>query len=169
MMAYRSSEHETTGLTPNMCMLGRETTCPLDLIYEMPPAIKEIPLNGKVWKLQERLESAHALVRENTVKGMRRQKCYHDENLSYEIYEVSDKVYVLFPVRRVGCTPKFTFYWRGPYQILGKLSDCLYKVDCGRERTIQVVHSDRLRRAKSQILTGEDTGEVSVQDRSRNE
>ena len=128
MMAYRSSEHETTGLTPNMCMLGRETTCPLDLMYEMPPAIKEIPLNVWVWKLQERLESAHALVRENTVKGMRRQKRYHDENLSYEIYEVSDKVYVLFPVRRVGCTPKFTFYWRGPYQILGKLSDCLYKV-----------------------------------------
>ena len=40
---------------------------------------------------------------------------------------------------------------------------------CGREGTIQVVHSDRLRRAKSQVLTGEDTGEVSVQDRSRNE
>ena len=28
MMAYRSTEHETTGLTPNMLMLGRETATP---------------------------------------------------------------------------------------------------------------------------------------------
>ena len=31
MMAYRANEHETTGATPNMCVLGRETTCPLDI------------------------------------------------------------------------------------------------------------------------------------------
>ena len=96
MMAYRSAEHETTGVTPNMCMLGRETTCPLDLMYEMLPAIKSIPLNEWVWKLQEKLESAHNLVRENTITSMKRQKRYHDEHLSYETYEVGEKVYVLF-------------------------------------------------------------------------
>jgi len=36
MMAYRSSEHETTGVTPNLMMLGPETTIPLDLAYDMP-------------------------------------------------------------------------------------------------------------------------------------
>ena len=36
MMAYRSSQHETTGFTPNMLMLGREVTTPLDIMYEMP-------------------------------------------------------------------------------------------------------------------------------------
>jgi hypothetical protein len=29
MMAYRSAEHETTTPTPNMLMLGRETSTPL--------------------------------------------------------------------------------------------------------------------------------------------
>lgn len=29
MMAYRASEHETTGFSPNMLMLGRETSTPL--------------------------------------------------------------------------------------------------------------------------------------------
>ena len=62
MMEYRKTEHETTGLTPNMCMLGREKTCILDIMYEMPPAIKNIPQNMWVWKLQESLEMAHANV-----------------------------------------------------------------------------------------------------------
>ena len=52
MMAYRSTEHETTGLTPNMCMLGREITCDLDIMYEMPTTIKNIPQNMWVWQLQ---------------------------------------------------------------------------------------------------------------------
>ena len=30
MMAYRSSEHETTGFTPNYMMLGREISVPMD-------------------------------------------------------------------------------------------------------------------------------------------
>ena len=33
MMAYRASQHESTGFTPNMLMLGRESTTPLDIVY----------------------------------------------------------------------------------------------------------------------------------------
>ncbi|XP_053380038.1 uncharacterized protein K02A2.6-like [Mercenaria mercenaria] len=53
MMAYRACEHETTGVSPNKMMLGRETTTPLDLIYEMSSSIKRIPVNQWVWELQE--------------------------------------------------------------------------------------------------------------------
>ena len=156
MMAYRSTEHETTGLTPNMCMLGRETTCPLDIMYEMPPAIKSIPQNMWVWQLQENLEMAHAKVRQNISDNMKRQKRYHDENLSFETFEAGDKVYVYFPVKKVGCSSKLTSYWRGPYQIFDKLSNSLYKVNCGREGQVQVIHCDRLRKAKQQVLARED-------------
>ena len=156
MMAYRSTEHETTGLTPNMCMLGRETTCPLDIMYEMPPAIKNIPQNMWVWQLQENLEMAHAKVRQNISVNMKRQKRYHDENLSFETFEAGDKVYVYFPVKKVGCSSKLTSYLRGPYQVLDKLSDSLYKINCGRESQVQVIHCDRLRKAKQQVLARED-------------
>lgn len=37
MMAYRSAQHETTGMTTNMLMLGQETATPLNLMYEKPP------------------------------------------------------------------------------------------------------------------------------------
>lgn len=39
MMAYRSSEHETTGFTPNMMMLGREIAVSLDIQFGSPVAI----------------------------------------------------------------------------------------------------------------------------------
>jgi hypothetical protein len=63
MMAYRATAHETTGFSPNMLMLGRETSTPLDLVYDMPPGIKPVPANMWVWELRERIEEAHALVR----------------------------------------------------------------------------------------------------------
>ena len=59
MMEYRSSMHETTGLTTNMMMLGQEVSIPLDLMYEMPPSIKEVTNNKWAWCLQARLENAH--------------------------------------------------------------------------------------------------------------
>ena len=165
MMAYRSAEHETTGQTPNMLMFGRETTTPLDILYEMPPAIKEIPANWWVWEIQERLESAHTLVRQHTGKAMNRQKNYHDMKLSYEVFEPGDDVYVYVPVKKVGCSSKFTSFWRGPYQVLQKLSDVLYKVNSGRSETEQIIHCDRLRKARKQVLAGEASGnELSKED-----
>ena len=86
-----------------------------------------------------------------------------DGSLSFEELQVNDKVYVYFPVKRVGCSSKLTSYWRGPYQITEKLSNSLYKVNCGREGMVQVIHCDRLRKAKQQLLTGEtDQVEVSI-------
>ena len=66
MIAYRSTEHETTGMTPNILMLGRETTTPLDICFEMPPSIKSESTNEWVWELREKLETAHTFVRQNT-------------------------------------------------------------------------------------------------------
>jgi len=155
MMAYRAAEHETTGMSPNMLMLGRETATPLDIAYEMPSCIKSVPSNQWVWELQDRLESAHRFVREYTGRSIQRQKKYHDSKLSFEKFDRDDRVYVYFPVKRVGTTAKFTPFWRGPFQVKERISDVLYKVDCGRYGSFQVIHVDRLRRAKGQVLLGE--------------
>ena len=59
MMAYRCTEHETTGMTPNMLMLGRETSTPLDICFEIPPAIKSENTNNWVWELRASLVSSY--------------------------------------------------------------------------------------------------------------
>ena len=62
MMAYRSANHETTGMIPNRLMCGREVSTPLILMYELPDLIKPVPNNQWVCELRDRIESAHNLV-----------------------------------------------------------------------------------------------------------
>lgn len=65
MMAYRSAAHKSSQFTLNMLMLGRETTIPLDLQYEMPELMKEETPNEWIWILRGRLERAHNFVRQH--------------------------------------------------------------------------------------------------------
>ena len=155
MMAYRSTEHETTGMTPNALMLGRETTTPLDICFEMPPSIKSKTTNEWVWELRESLETAHTFVRQNTGLSIQKQKRYHDQKSYRENIQVNDKVYVLFPVKRAGQTIKFCSFWRGPFKVMEKLCDVLYIIDCGRNGSHQVIHIDRLKKVKPQTLANE--------------
>ena len=97
MIAYRATEHESTGYSLNMLMLGRETATPLDIIYEMPSALKNVPQNEWAWVLRERMERAHTLVRENSEGATRRQKQYYDMEMSYESFREGDLVYVYSP------------------------------------------------------------------------
>lgn len=55
-------------------MLRWEARTPLDLVYEMPPEIKDIPANQWIWVLCERLEKAHVIVGENIHGKMLRKK-----------------------------------------------------------------------------------------------
>ncbi|MEW8547865.1 MAG: hypothetical protein AB2693_30530, partial [Candidatus Thiodiazotropha sp.] len=163
-MAYRSAEHETTGMSPNMLMLGREVSTPLDLMFELPNLSKPIPNNQWVWELRDRIETAHTLVRKYTQQAMHRQKRFRDLRTSYETFNKGDQVFVYFPVKKVGTSAKLTPFWRGPFQITEKLSDILYKVNCGYNRTEQVIHCDRIRLCRQQILRGEiDQADDNVQ------
>ncbi len=100
LMAYRSAEHETTGMSPNMLMFGREVSTPLDLMFELPQLMKPVPNNQWVWELRDRIESAHNLVRKTTQQSMHRQKRIHDLRSSYETFKTGDQVFVYFPVKR---------------------------------------------------------------------
>ncbi|KAK3106230.1 hypothetical protein FSP39_015710 [Pinctada imbricata] len=155
LMAYRSVEQETTGSSPNYLMMGREVATPLDLMYEMPASVKPIPPNQWAWELKERVETAHSFVRQHSSGAMLRQKTLHDRKLNWNKFKPDDEVYVYFPRHAPGHSPKLTKYWRGPFKILEKCSDITYKVDCGPRGMPQMIHVDRLRLKKKQILTHE--------------
>ena len=156
MMAYRASEHETTGMTPIKLMLGCETTKHLDIVYEMPPVMKAIPINQWVWELQEKMENVHKFVRTHTGQAILRQKKFHDSSLSYEKYAQGDRVYVLFPVKKPGHSPKFTWFWWRPFEVKRKLYDFLYEVNGRMSGASQIIHTERMSRVKNQILRGEE-------------
>ncbi|CAG2218208.1 unnamed protein product [Mytilus edulis] len=155
MMAYRSAQHETTGCTPNRMMLGREVATPVDLMYDVPDYLKKIPQNRWAWELQERMEEAHHFVRKHVGQEMVRQKKYYDKQLNWCKFRKDDQVYVFFPIRKAGHSPKFTSYWRGPFRVLKEYSDVNYLINCGRRGRPQVIHVDRMRLCKGQLLRGE--------------
>ena len=93
---------------------------------------------------------------------MQIQKRYHDAKLNCEKFIKGDHVYVFFPTRKVGTSLKLTSYWRGPYQILRRISDLLYEVNCGSHDKPQVIHMDRLRPLKPQTLSNEILQEEKV-------
>ena len=145
LMAYRSSGNETTGYTPNMMMLGREVTVPLDIQFANPNNIKELQ-SGFAANLRKRMEQAHEIAREHIQTEMRRQKRYHDNKLYWEKFAKGDEVYVFFLRKHVGRSPKFTYYWHGPYVVLEKYSDLTYKVKNKTTGFQKVVHVDRMKR-----------------------
>ena len=101
------------------------------------------------------MEQAHTFVSPYTRQSIQRQKKYNNHKLSFESFEEfkpNDKVYVYFLANRPGCAAKFTTFWRGPFNLLAKVSEVLYKVYCGRSNSGQIILVDRLRKAKEQIL-----------------
>jgi hypothetical protein len=58
--AYRSSESESTGLTPNMLMLGREVRTPLELLFGCREEVF-VSYGDYVAGLRTRLQVAHEI------------------------------------------------------------------------------------------------------------
>ena len=72
-LAYRSTPQESTGETPNMMMLGRETALPIELVTETPlPMVCEGLDYAE--ELRDRIQSAHGRAREHLRVSARRQK-----------------------------------------------------------------------------------------------
>jgi hypothetical protein len=121
----------------------------------MPSSVKLIPISQWVWELREKLESVHTFIRPHTGQAICKQNKLHDPKLYYEKLNQGDKVYIYFPVKKVGLSSKLTSFWKGQFRITEKLSDLLYKVDCGYGGSIQIIYIDRIKKAKEQVLTGD--------------
>ena len=92
------------------------------------------------------MEQAHEIAREHIQTEMRRQKRYHDNKLFWEKFEKGDEVNVFFLRKHVGRSPKFTFYWHGPYVVIEKFSDLTYMVRNKATGFQKAVHIYRMKR-----------------------
>lgn len=66
MMAYSSSVHASTGLTPCSMMFKREITLPVDLCFERLPEEKGTDyISNHAYELEENLNNIHEYSKEN--------------------------------------------------------------------------------------------------------
>ena len=148
--AYRSSVHETTEMSPNLMMLGREVRLPVDVIYNIKDPVTDamFSVGEYVNKLRDKLQKAHVLARKKINTSVERQKHYYDLHTKEMSYEVGEKV--LYLQESQG---KLDRLYSGPWIITEKFSPYNYKIrstlsdaDGGKCPAEKVVHHDKLKK-----------------------
>ena len=136
--AYRASVHESTGCTPNLLMMGREVTTPADIMFGSVPRTdrSDCPV-GYVEQVRQAHWAAHEFVRTHVGRAARRQKRAYDRSLKPRSFEVGDYVLVLDVPE---ANRKLGVPWAGPYRVIQKINDLLYKIAMGftGRRTLHV-------------------------------
>ena len=142
--AYRATQHESTGLTPNMLMLGREVKMPVELKYgNLTGNIEETENNLSEYaiKLRERLAASHTLARKYLSKTAKRQKDNYDHKINTNTYKPGDLVWCKIGHRREGNCPKLNPKFEGPGIIVESLSPLCHKVVINNKKTLVINHN----------------------------
>ncbi|XP_063436328.1 protein NYNRIN-like [Mytilus trossulus] len=143
LMAYRNSNHDSTGLSPHKMMMGREMTYPIDILAGSPPNTPKssCPIEYVQW-LKHVLDKSHCFARMSLDKAAQRQKQNYDRGVKARSFETNDFVWRWSPsVAGV----KFGRGWIGPFVVLEKLSDVLYRIQKLPQTKPIVVHVDHLK------------------------
>ena len=146
MMAYRSAVHETTGCSPSELMFGREVRLPVDLLFSPPDVDKEGEgVSDYAQALQERIKRVHRYAREHLNIESERQRQKYDQQLNQRTYDRGDAVWFYNPKRKKKISPCLQRPWEGPYVVLKRISDVVYRIQKTPQSKPRVIHHDRLR------------------------
>ena len=144
LMAYRASPHESTGLTPNKMMFGREVDLPIDVICGQPKE-GHADASDYVDGLRQRLESAHEMARIQLKKSACYQSRHYNLKADKAEYDVGGTVMARVGTKKVGLSPKLQPKWDGPYIITHLLSDVVVRMQRGPRHKPKVIHVNRLK------------------------
>jgi hypothetical protein len=150
-MAMRATVNRNTGFTPNMMVLGRELTLPVDIVMgvRQANAVGTDP-SVHVTNLVDRLSETHALARETIQGAQRYQKSTYDVRAKQTSFDRGDLVYKLNVAVRKGQSRKLEQIYVGPFLVTEVLSPILYRIE-GRRKSM-VAHHDRLRICEDRVV-----------------
>ena len=146
MMAYRSSVHEATGMSPSLMMLGREIRLPVDIAMGQPEKStnRETDMSEYAYKLHEKMEKIHEIARDKLEISTGAMKKYYDKKTSTHTYKLGDPVWYFWPQHKTGLGRKLLPKWQGPFVVTEKLTDILYKIQDKPGKKPRIVHSNKL-------------------------
>ncbi|XP_076247766.1 uncharacterized protein LOC143187432 [Calliopsis andreniformis] len=127
LLAYRSARHETTQMTPSMVLYGQELRLPIQLWRGLPPQGNDAQTEF-VSQLKERMKKMHEFVRHRLCLSSAKTKAWYDSHANTITFVPSEKVWLFQPRRRKGKCPKLQSDWEGPYVVVEKLNDVIYRI-----------------------------------------
>ena len=143
-MAYRSTPQESTGMTPNFLMFGRELSLPVDVMIGPCPE-PQLSTLEYVQKMQKRLEYAYKMAREQLKKSAERQGKLYDRRKTEDTYQLGDLVWYVSKIRKKGVAPKLQPKWRGPCVVVRQHSDVILEIQLSAKKTV-TTHIDMLKK-----------------------
>ncbi|KAJ8952178.1 hypothetical protein NQ318_022628, partial [Aromia moschata] len=143
IVPYRSSIHETTGQTPASIVMGRELRLPCDLKFGCTPG-DDVAGEDYVSTLRQRMDDIHERVRSNIQGASDRMKETYDINANDGRYQPGNQVWLYNPQRRRGLSPKLQSSWEGPYEVVTRINDVVYRIQKLPRGKPRVVHFNRL-------------------------
>ena len=151
MAAYRASQHDSTGFSPNFILLGRECRAPLDLLVGPPKSEEEEwgSCDSYVFRQQQVRREAYDAVRAHLGQAAERSKDRYDMRVKPARFQVGEWVYLYCPRRRLGKSAKWTRFYSGPFMVTKVLGAVNYLIQKGPRTKAQVVHVDKLKGAKA--------------------
>ena len=152
--AYRACAHDSSGLSPNLVMLGREVHQPISLVYGIPGLSDNyVSPVEYVCDLWNKMNDIQAYVHSYLGIAAEKQKRDYDSRISVRSYGVGDLVFVYDGSRKVGLNPKLrSQLWKGPFIIKRKMSDLLYELVDHQLSKSKLIHHDRLKPYNSDIF-----------------
>ena len=142
--AYRATQQESTSLTPNLLMLGREVRHPLEMIIGDSTQEGNLINSGKyAAELKERLQKAHSIAQKHLQASARRQKDNYNHKLQQNQYREGQLVWMKNEERREGISPKLQPSFVGPFLITKKYNALDYEIHLNGKQK-KVVHHDKL-------------------------
>ena len=129
LFAYREVPQETTGFSPFALVYGREARGPVALVRDLwlgtdvEPELKAC--HTYVWDLQKRIEHSCELACRRTESQAETSKKRYDETSKARNFCKGDQVLLLLPTS----SNKLTSQWKGPYEIVEKVSEVEYKIE----------------------------------------
>ena len=146
LSAYNSTVHATTGFTPNLMMLSRETSTPLGYFFplddeEAEPSDLQEQVQKRIKRHAEILRIARHNIRQ---KQIRMKRIYDDKIRRIKPFAIGDRVLVKVGTRKVGETKKLKHKYFGPHSVVEVHGQ-------GRGYTLsngKMVHVERLRAYK---------------------
>jgi hypothetical protein len=144
LMAYRSTPHSSTSLSPNMMVYGRESMMPCDIVYgnmtNKQPQIYSC-YYSYVDDLRNKMVTSYQIASNCLKSSALRQKRIHDCNTVPRQFSEGD--WVLFYQKRLA-SQTLTSGWTGPHVIVRKVGDSTYRIQTKPGGPIKVVNVDNL-------------------------
>jgi len=145
LAAYRSSTHESTGMTPNFVATGREVHAPVDLVYTPPETERPTYYASHADELIDQRRRAHTLVREQLGVATVRNKRNYDMRVRPQRYSVGQSVYYFNPRKIQGRQDKWRRKFQGPFLIVKTIGTVNVMLQRSKRSQLFCTHVDKIK------------------------